>query len=473
MSYSYSVSHRFPNRRPARDGRGSLIFRIGGLCFSARRSSSKNRTAWPFSSCPTTRRKSRSKLYTFCRYSQILEGHEERTEAGQNGHRREQGVQGNKTPPLSAVCCLSETTKISITRTVNMSAKSKNNPTMKTRRLSTTDSTSSASYQRGFAASSAIKKQHDPTNKALWCGRILFLSFLCGAAAALGFAAHHYLSDSETELAEAQFESIADRALTEAAGITSRKRHAILTMASMVSEMHADADDWPFVFVKNFERITNNLLRTTSGDKMAFTPLVKPEELEDWEEFAYDFFYNKHEPPFPNTTAVFPFGRGVWGVRPDLQPPHNIFHDVGNTTYASPHQVLTPTLQTEEGGSPVLMYNFHSDPIRGKPIDDLIDCSTRRRTVDAKEGDCGVVSDMVVSNVPEAKDRGPGGVMFQPIYPANDPNATLVGIIVSPLVWEDILENIIPGQVSGVDAVLSTEQRAFTYHFSHGVAYSE
>jgi hypothetical protein len=49
------------------------------------------------------------------------------------------------------------------------------------------------------------------------------------------FTANKFMTDSETDLAETQFESIADRALDAAVGITLRKRLGTVSMASIVA----------------------------------------------------------------------------------------------------------------------------------------------------------------------------------------------------------------------------------------------
>jgi hypothetical protein len=41
--------------------------------------------------------------------------------------------------------------------------------------------------------------------------------------------------------------------------------------------------------VPGFERIVQNLLKSSSGVDMGFVPIVKSEEAAEWENFAYDF----------------------------------------------------------------------------------------------------------------------------------------------------------------------------------------
>jgi hypothetical protein len=47
----------------------------------------------------------------------------------------------------------------------------------------------------------------------------------------------------------------------------------------------------------------------------------------------------------------------------------------------------------------------------------------------------------------------------------------LVGLIPTPIVWDQILENAFSDEVNGVDCVLETESNVFTYTVTGGVAY--
>jgi hypothetical protein len=69
----------------------------------------------------------------------------------------------------------------------------------------------------------AYRKAYLPGSN-VWVGRLLFVSSLAAVAAVLGYFTNKFLTDSETDLAEKQYESIADRALDTAAEITLRKR---------------------------------------------------------------------------------------------------------------------------------------------------------------------------------------------------------------------------------------------------------
>ena len=56
----------------------------------------------------------------------------------------------------------------------------------------------------------------DGINRAVWDARIVFILCLISVAGILGFVAHWVVAGAESELAVTQFESTADRVLTEA-----------------------------------------------------------------------------------------------------------------------------------------------------------------------------------------------------------------------------------------------------------------
>jgi hypothetical protein len=58
---------------------------------------------------------------------------------------------------------------------------------------------------------------------------------------------------------------------------------------------------------------------------------------------------------------------------------------------------------------------------------------------------------------------------MQAIYPANN-KATLVGVLASSIVWDEVLENVFADEVSGIDFVLETETQVYTYSGVSGVA---
>jgi hypothetical protein len=296
------------------------------------------------------------------------------------------------------------------------------------------------------------------SNRILGC-RVLFLAFLCGVAALLGHAAHTVLTKSERDLSETHFESIADRALDTALEILLRKRLGTLSMASIASYQFPDAESWPFVIINGYEAISSSLIETSSGREMGFCPFVTPEQLPLFEEFAYEYY----EEQFPLGAAESSFGNGVYGIDPALNTTDNHYRETdGSTPYDSPNKIFVPVLQHNAGANPALMLNLHFQETRGTLIDNLITCSKTNTE------ECNSITDMLTLTSQEV-GTGPGALIMQGIYPANN-ETILVGAIASSIVWGDVLENVFADEVSGIDCVLETETRVYTYSVVDGVA---
>jgi hypothetical protein len=278
----------------------------------------------------------------------------------------------------------------------------------------------SSSRESSHKGAHAVKMVSEG-NTIVWVGRVIFLLCLTLTAAALGFASYRLLRESERDLAESQFEAIAERALSTAFKITLRKRLGTVTMATLAANANPDPDDWPYVTIKGYEDISTNLIETSSGREMGLAPLVLPEQLAQFEDFAYDFYFNEREPPFPNGTATSSFGRGVWGVNPALETSDNRYHESdGSTSYGSPNKIFAPILQHNAGPHPALMLNLHFQESRGVAIDQVIACAEQREQSADIDIECGGITDFITLTSQETRP-GPGALMMKPIYPANAP----------------------------------------------------
>lgn len=325
----------------------------------------------------------------------------------------------------------------------------------------------------GTASTTSLHAPRGPATynpaRTVWAGRVIFLLSLFIFATVLGYTAHFFLKGSETELAESQFESIADRALFTAHEITLRKRLGTISMATIAGNANPDPDQWPFVTITGYEDISSNIIETSDGREMGFCPLVTPEQLADFEDFAYDFFESSRRPEtFPEGTAVSSFGKGVWGMNPKLNTTDNRYHETdGNTYYGSPNKIFTPILQHNAGPHKALMINLRFEKTRGTVIDHVIDC-VKQRNLTGEMLECGAVTDMLILTSQEV-EPGPGALLIQPIFAANDKNK-LVGIIASSIVFDEVLVNVVASQVDGVDCVLETETQVYTYRLHAGNA---
>lgn len=195
-------------------------------------------------------------------------------------------------------------------------------------------------YPRPQKTKSPVAK----VERTLWSGRLLFMACLVSTAIVLGWVSHHFLTESEEDLARAHWDGIADRALSEAVGSLAKKRFDLLALASVIAETRPNATEWPYVYVPGYERIAHDLTRGTST-VIHFAPLVKPEELDSWVDFAYQYLHVDRKPvPFESDAGVSTAGRGVWAynrTNGELVP-HLEQSFRGNMVWNSTYNVLWP-----------------------------------------------------------------------------------------------------------------------------------
>lgn len=281
------------------------------------------------------------------------------------------------------------------------------------------------SHWAGHWGDQGAASKNNRSPRAVWAGRIIFITLLAAVATVLGYVTFHLLTTAEENLAQTQFESISSRALVEAEAIAHRRRWAGVTMAAMISELYPNASQWPFVELLGFERLARGILNTSSGVDMGFAPaLDDPEEWPAFEEFAYDVY---RKMGWPNGTGYSSFGRGIWGQEPNGTAPDKRYHDTtGDTTYNSPYRIVTPIFRTDEGPHRVLMFNTHSGKSQGQAIDRMMTCSLKRKegyeqwrtSATPEESKCGVITDIF----PIVKQNGRwGAALLRPVYPVNDP----------------------------------------------------
>lgn len=269
------------------------------------------------------------------------------------------------------------------------------------------------------------KSKQERQSKAVWIGRIVFLLCLVVVAILLGYLAYLLVSTSENNLAQQQYEAIADRALDLAAEAAVRRRVAVKSMVQIASSAFPNATVWPNVAIPAFETIAKDILSTSGNFDLSFYPKVQPEALQpgeqsSFEDFAYNYFYNVRNPPFPDDTAVHNFGRGIWKSQ-DIVDGNTSWirvHDTDGETdqWDTPHRVLFPEFQNSDQsyeGQLYLMYNVHAGKSKGEHLDEVLACSEQRNASQLIDMDCGVVTDIW--------SWGRTSYLIQPIYPGHDP----------------------------------------------------
>ena len=237
-------------------------------------------------------------------------------------------------------------------------------------------------------------------------------------------------------------------------------------MAAVIGQQLPDADPWPFVDMKGYNHIVDNVVPTSLSKGLNFAPIVLPEQAQEWEAYTqetYKEYFGENIEPKPGVSS---FGFGMWAKKPGVDSPDGRFHEIsGNTTWGSPNQILVPKMHHAFWNSNLLLFQCHWPKPHGSAIDGVMKCAEERaKSENYEQISCGGMSVFSYSNTPEL---GPGGFMAMPIYPANDPT-TLTGFIVGFLMWQEVLEDIFAEGVNGVDCVISDGTQSYTWEIVDG-----
>jgi hypothetical protein len=236
--------------------------------------------------------------------------------------------------------------------------------------------------------------------------------------ATVAVTAFFVAGEGEADLGETQYEAMAERARTIALQIMERKRLGLVSLSSVISGANPDARVWPHVQLTNFEIIANNLMKTADDYNMGFAPFVTPEQVASFEAHSYGFYETNRSPePFPEGTAISPFGKGIYATDPTT---NERFHDTtGGTHWNSPNRILVPLLHHSRGPEECLLTNMHADASVGPLIDGMIECANNSSSLD----DCTILSSISpnITGCHPYDGDDPWGLLIHPVYAQRSP----------------------------------------------------
>lgn len=284
------------------------------------------------------------------------------------------------------------------------------------------------------------------------------------AASVFGGLAYKITRDQEEQTAIHTYESIAASALEQAQAITRRKQQGAQSLTTMWSFAFPDADQWPLVGFRGFTRLANEIAALSSSAGHGFMAIVKPNEVEEFEAHA-KALYQEYE--YPDSAGWSDFGFGIYGMNASAGYEDSKFHDIsGETAWNSKYNIMAPFLQHKNtfNNPSLLLRNLHQFELRGRVLEDIIDCGKAADQNATTSPTCTTVTGFTEIFV----RPGPSAVFFNPIFPANDPTE-VVGFIGTSMNWAEVLTNVVPDYVDGLDCVISDGLDSFTYVIREGV----
>ncbi len=250
-------------------------------------------------------------------------------------------------------------------------------------------------------------------------------------------------------------------------------------------------EQWPFVTLPDYESVARDIIDVSKGCFVAYGPIVTPDEVDEFEAYAQDFYQVSRKPePWPEGTGVKVEGRvASWSmgtVNDTMVPVHDT---TGLTAWNSSRRVIVPMYQHVTGPSGKLMFNMHASPLLGATIEKMMTCSEERKEeileyermysnlAEGEEAppaprglkDCTMVTELAHNKTSfvQGEDMGPGANMMQPIYPAYN-KTEMTGVLVTSIVWTENMNDVFTENVDGVDIVMSTPTQVVSFRVEKG-----
>jgi hypothetical protein len=306
------------------------------------------------------------------------------------------------------------------------------------------------------------KHHHDPNDlseKRLKALKILVCCCLISTIVIVGYGSFYVLSSFERKVYKSQYESIVTQLESVSLISLRSKVLALRSMSSNLANQCPYESSWPncSMPIDTFLNVSDPIIEMANLRTIAFAPIITPEQVPAFEEFAYDFFEREGHPEF----GIRSFGKGVYSKDGDV-----VYHDVNGSSLGH-NRILTPVLQIGNLASnrAAILYNLYSQQARINAIDDMISCF--HSASDPQE--CSTITD-IIWLVQDKNNFRPAVLVVHPIAPKYAPDK-LMGLVYTVHNWDTIIGYSLPDYVTGLDAVLSRNtEKPYTYRINAGKA---
>jgi len=294
---------------------------------------------------------------------------------------------------------------------------------------------------------------------------LILLFSLVAAIAICSTLAYTQLQSTEENVGIQTYQSIALSATRGAVKITERKLQGSEVMATLMSELFPNATDWPFVTLDGYIPISGKVASLSSSGTQAFMVILDNyTQAPAFEEHMKEVYRRQGR---PDTAGYSEFGYGIWkkdGNATKAYPDGRIHDTDGSNTWGGTRNKMAILTMHNVAGASSLLLNLYPLKSRGIHIESMFDCVDAHSKFLAKTSPkCPVVTDMLTLII----KPGPAGLLFQPIFPKNDPT-NFVGFATTSLHWDEVLTDVVPSYVNGLTCVVSTQTSAYTYEIRNG-----
>jgi signal transduction histidine kinase/CheY-like chemotaxis protein len=277
---------------------------------------------------------------------------------------------------------------------------------------------------------------------------------------ACGYGSYAVMYNLEASLESSQYESLALQISKSATDSLYAKILSTESLAATVGVMCPNADQWPncSIPMQEFLKVVDPIIEVAEMRAIAFTPIISPSQLMEFEAFAYDFLSRDGY----DYLGVSDFGKGVYSVNASTG---KRFHDV-NGNVDGQYNILTPVIQIGnlDANTAAVMFNLYSQEKRITAIDSMITCYTENNNC---VYNCTTITDII--HLVQDDEFRPAVLIIHPLVPSHN-KTELVGLTYAVHNWDSILSEALPKHVYGIVAVLHAGNVDYSFKIDEGLA---
>jgi signal transduction histidine kinase/ActR/RegA family two-component response regulator len=322
--------------------------------------------------------------------------------------------------------------------------------------------------------------------------RLVLTAVLIVAAVSTTIVSYQELRQNETRLFVSKFNSVTENALQTTVKSFDRMNSAVQQMSVIMGHNFPDKELWPNVAWPGFQPAAELLKSMSLLEGLFVLPIVKPENVLEYETYIADYYSSGIDPYSDNDTYILPlfYPGAVYRCDYSTTPWQYYVDHYGNVTVTeSPYQIMVPIAQytiSSIAGPRSVGYNGHADPLYMPSIDAVLDCAKEMNSGRGEQRSnssvfsdwrrsvgCGAITPSVT--VPYATLAVPNpvvedvvGILVQPSFPLNDPTVT-VGLVGGGISWKKLLTDVVPASISRIVCVIESDSDLYTFEIIYGV----
>jgi hypothetical protein len=287
--------------------------------------------------------------------------------------------------------------------------------------------------------------------------RHLLIVSLTVSGVLCGGLTYYVFGKYEAQLAKGQFSSSVRSHFGSLTNFLDIQFHVNFQYAATIGVFCPSQSDWPNCTLPYEEvtKLTNSLHTLSKKSAFLVTPIVTPEQRQDFETFARKYY---------QTDGHYPNGTGATGIFA-LGP--NSTHVKSTGSPERPYDIFLPILLVSNVtvNSQTLLYDVYSNPMRQSSITHALDCIDERLGSGSElaQQQCSAFMD-------DNNSEDLTSFLATPIFPQNDPSV-VVGFSGSKFSWETALSS--KGSENfdfQCEITSSTSSVVHTYLINHGKA---